>query len=109
MRGRRALFILLTMLLSSVHAANYPCSGKKGGVSHCAGERFVCNDGSISGSKRSCSAVFGGGSRLRNLLQAPPRASALGGCSCRSGNVCTCPRGGRYCITDSGGKSYVHR
>lgn len=33
-----------------------PCSGKKGGVSHCTKDgRFVCNDGSISKSKKICS------------------------------------------------------
>lgn len=31
-----------------------PCSGKKGGISHCSGSKFVCNDGTISKSKRSC-------------------------------------------------------
>ncbi|XDD44724.1 hypothetical protein AB3N58_17425 (plasmid) [Leptospira sp. WS60.C2] len=36
-------------------AANKPCSGKKGGVSHCTSDgRFVCNDGSISSSKKKC-------------------------------------------------------
>jgi len=34
---------------------NTPCSGKKGGVSHCDGTRFVCNDGSYSKSKKICS------------------------------------------------------
>jgi hypothetical protein len=29
-----------------------PCSGKKGGISHCQGSQFVCNDGSISKSKK---------------------------------------------------------
>lgn len=31
-----------------------PCSGKKGGVSHCSGGKFVCADGSISKSKKIC-------------------------------------------------------
>ncbi len=32
-----------------------PCSGSKGGISHCtAGGKFVCNDGSISASKKTC-------------------------------------------------------
>lgn len=31
-----------------------PCSGAKGGVSHCTKDgKFVCNDGSISRSKKS--------------------------------------------------------
>ena len=32
-----------------------PCSGKKGGISHCQGSKFVCNDGTISASKKVCS------------------------------------------------------
>lgn len=33
-----------------------PCSGAKGGISHCTSDgRFVCNDGSLSQSKRLCS------------------------------------------------------
>ncbi|EFU6053554.1 hypothetical protein HEM55_008620 [Escherichia coli] len=33
-----------------------PCSGSKGGVSHCTKDgKFVCNDGSISRSKKVCS------------------------------------------------------
>ncbi|EFA4204475.1 TPA: hypothetical protein IFC41_004651 [Escherichia coli] len=33
-----------------------PCSGAKGGISHCTSDgRFVCNDGSLSQSKRFCS------------------------------------------------------
>lgn len=31
-----------------------PYSGKKGGISHCAGTKFVCNDGSYSASKKIC-------------------------------------------------------
>lgn len=96
--------------LNSAHARNYPCSGKKGGVSHCVGDTFVCNDGSVSGSKRSCSAELGGGTSPRQLLAQPQRkSSAPGDCSCRSGNVCTGPRGGRYCMTDAGNKSYLKR
>ncbi|WP_236024223.1 YdcA family protein [Comamonas suwonensis] len=104
---------LLILVASSFNAysANYPCSGKKGGVAHCAGEQFVCNDGSISGSKRSCSAEMGGGaSRALSLMSQPkPSPSASGDCSCRSGNICTGPRGGQYCYSDSGRKSYVRR
>lgn len=38
-----------------------PCSGSKGGISHCQGATFVCNDGSVSASKKNCSAVHGRG------------------------------------------------
>lgn len=33
-----------------------PCSGSKGGISHCSGAIFMCNDGTASQSKRNCSA-----------------------------------------------------
>ena len=109
----RAVLACAVMASATFHvnAANYPCSGKKGGVAHCAGEQFVCNDGSISGSKRSCSAEMGGGaSRSLGLMPQPkPTKSAGGDCSCRSGNICTGPRGGQYCYSDSGRKSYVRR
>ena len=36
-------------------AQNTPCSGSKGGVDHCDGSKFVCKDGSVSGSKKMCS------------------------------------------------------
>lgn len=36
-------------------AKNTPCSQSKGGVSHCTTDgHFVCNDGSISKSKKIC-------------------------------------------------------
>lgn len=41
---------------STAEAANKPCSGKKGGISHCSGTKFVCNNGTISRSKQSCSS-----------------------------------------------------
>lgn len=104
----KVLLAVLCMLATTAQAANYPCSGSKGGVAHCAGAQFVCNDGSISGSKKVCSGAQGAGA-ARALL-APQRAAAVGGdCSCRAGNICTDPRGGQYCISDSGRKNYVRR
>ena len=35
-----------------------------------------------------------------------PAAESSGGCPCGSGVLCTGPRGGRYCITSGGSKSY---
>lgn len=32
-----------------------------------------------------------------------------GDCACGSGNICTGPRGGRYCLTASGNKNYQKR
>lgn len=43
-------------MFTTAQAANYPCSGRKGGVSHCMGQYFVCNDGTVSQSKKICSA-----------------------------------------------------
>jgi len=94
-------------LAASGAHANYPCSGGKGGVSHCAGALFVCNDGSISGSKKICTGPQGGGT-ARGLL-APPPSGGTGDCPCRSGRICTGPRGGQYCLSDSGAKSYLRR
>lgn len=58
---RASLFVLLALSLISTatHPANYPCSGKKGGVSHCESGRFICNDGSVSQSKKTCVAPGG--------------------------------------------------
>lgn len=51
--------IFLALLVCAIpldgYAANKPCSGKKGGVSHCSAGKFVCKDGSISASKKVCS------------------------------------------------------
>lgn len=52
------LLALLTFSFSSWSAA--PCSGKKGGISHCNGTQFVCNDGSESKSKKDCSSYING-------------------------------------------------
>lgn len=101
---RIALPLLVLCLAAPVaQAGNTPCSGRKGGIAGCDGETFVCNDGSISASKKDCSAMFGG----RTLSQ-PLRASESG-CGCGSGNYCTGPRGGVYCLTPSGKKSYKRR
>jgi hypothetical protein len=94
--------------LGLMHAAsaNTPCLGAKGGVHHCASGRFVCNDGSVSASKRIC----GGGDANAASFLAPPAASAAsGGCPCGTGTFCTGPHGGRYCLTPSGRKRYIPR
>jgi hypothetical protein len=106
MRFKSILLMLLLMLTVPLStAANYPCSGKKGGVSHCAGERFVCNDGSISGSKKICSANTS--QNLLPLLRTDNSDDAA--CGCRSHRYCTGPRGGQYCLDDRGKKSYLRR
>jgi hypothetical protein len=49
------IIMILLILPFTASAQNTPCSGKKGGVSHCDGSKFVCNDGSYSKSKSTCS------------------------------------------------------
>ncbi|MDR2240027.1 MAG: hypothetical protein LBE33_06240 [Zoogloeaceae bacterium] len=41
----------------TVSAASAPCGGSKGGISRCEGEKFICNDGSVSASKKKCSTA----------------------------------------------------
>jgi endonuclease G len=41
-------------------AGGKPCSGKKGGISHCEGSQFVCNDGSSSKSTKDCFSHING-------------------------------------------------
>ncbi|KAF0864619.1 hypothetical protein [Pseudomonas sp. LD120] len=106
--GWKPFFAVCLMLLCSAttQAGNQPCSGNKGGIAGCDGELFLCNDGSISGSKKNCALMFG-------QRSSTPRAESLlrdaQGCSCGSGSFCTGPRGGVYCLTPSGNKSYKRR
>ncbi|MFG6207509.1 YdcA family protein [Pseudomonas retamae] len=97
--------LLLVLFGAPALAANTPCSGKKGGINRCDGDLFLCNDGSISGSKKSCAAMFGERQQARpqNLLQSDD------GCACGTGSFCTGPRGGVYCLTPSGNKSYKRK
>lgn len=99
------LLVLFALTMAMGALANTPCSGAKGGVHHCANGRFVCNDGSVSASKRVCSG--GEGAASAQHLTPPPAAS--GSCPCSTGTFCTGPRGGRYCLTPSGRKSYIPR
>lgn len=54
--GLTIIAVAALLLAGPALGKNYPCSGSKGGVSHCENGRFVCNDGSISQSKRTCTA-----------------------------------------------------
>jgi hypothetical protein len=101
---------VVALLSHSSSAANTPCSGRKGGISHCQGSTFICNDGSISASRKNCALVMGGAIGLMGggLSEMTPAADS-GECSCRSGRYCIGPRGGRYCLTDSGKKSYLRK
>ena len=103
---RWVLWLALALFSAAAGAANYPCSGKKGGVERCVGEQFLCRDGSISASKRICSSVD---SPPASLTSKSPAASATGSCNCRDGQYCTGPRGGTFCYADSGKKSYLRK
>lgn len=107
--SRAIQWLALLCGLALMHAANAntPCSGAKGGVHHCASGSFVCNDGSVSASKRICT---GGDAKAAALLLTPSAPGAASdGCPCSTGTFCTGPRGGHYCLTPSGRKSYIPR
>ncbi|MGE4372272.1 MAG: hypothetical protein AB7E29_05090 [Xanthobacter sp.] len=53
--GTFTVALPLTLATTPAIAANQPCSGKKGGISYCRGDKFVCKDGSTSASKKKCS------------------------------------------------------
>ena len=102
-----ATSLALVMTLQPV-LANTPCSGRKGGIDHCQGSTFICRDGSVSASRKSCEATMGAVGLLGvGVGEMQPTRS--GECSCRGASYCTGPRGGRYCITDSGKKSYLRQ
>lgn len=69
------LFLVFSILLTFQAEAGrgrQPCSGSKGGIAHCTSDgRFVCNDGSLSQSKRFCS----GYNSLEVSNQVKPSAS----------------------------------
>ncbi len=48
------LLVLNSISITEAGRGRQPCSGSKGGISHCDGSKFVCKDGSISGSKKIC-------------------------------------------------------
>jgi hypothetical protein len=50
-----AILIAALSFSNLADARNTPCSGKKGGVARCTADgKFLCQDGSISKSKRLC-------------------------------------------------------
>ncbi|PND33161.1 hypothetical protein C1I89_11680 [Achromobacter pulmonis] len=106
MTMRLGLLLLAVLFAASAHSANYPCSGKKGGVDRCVGTQFLCRDGSISASKRVCSNPDAG---VSPLTSKPSPSGANGACSCGAGQYCTGPRGGTFCYTHSGKKSYLRK
>lgn len=103
----RTAFVIAVLVASTAsEAANTPCSGRKGGIDRCQGETFICRDGSVSASKKSCTATMGTAALLGG---APEKMTPTPSedCSCRSGKFCVGSRGGHYCLSDSGKKSYL--
>lgn len=48
MKKLALILVMGTLVSFYADAGRKPCSGSKGGISHCtAGGKFVCNDGSI--------------------------------------------------------------
>ena len=57
---KKYLGTLLLLISANGFAADLPpCSGNKGGINHCEGTQFICNDGKVSGSKKDCTAIMG--------------------------------------------------
>lgn len=72
---------LLTAILCTsltAFAANTPCSGSKGGIDHCDGDKFVCKDGSYSGSKKICSG-YGNSKKTTKSTTKQKTPSTTGG------------------------------
>lgn len=73
---RKLIFLMVSGILFTAQAdaarGRQPCSGSKGGIAHCTSDgSFVCNDGSLSQSKRFCSGY--GSSEVSNPVK--PSAS----------------------------------
>lgn len=106
--------LFLVVSISANARGREPCSGAKSGISHCQGATFVCNDGSVSASKKHCARQYGNRlSNARGLISnsrdMTPATRSASKCACRSGSYCTGPRGGQFCYSDSGAKSYLRR
>ena len=53
------ILMMFLLLISTISYAGSPCSGNKGGINHCDGSKFNCNDGSLSASAKNCSVYMG--------------------------------------------------
>lgn len=45
---------LLTMSTSAIANGRQPCDRGAGGIAYCVGSKFICNNGRVSGSKKTC-------------------------------------------------------
>lgn len=58
MKKFAVLSIALLVGLSTAQARNTPCSGSKGGIKACTSDgKFMCNDGTLSKSKKICGGI----------------------------------------------------
>lgn len=69
---RIVVALIVALAGSPATATNTPCSGAKGGIAHCRGNLFVCQDGSTSGSKKDCRTYDGG---MHNTDKSDPHPS----------------------------------
>lgn len=56
---KKLLTLSLLSLFTHAYADSLPCRGNKGGIHHCEGSKFICNDGTASTSKKDCSVLMG--------------------------------------------------
>jgi hypothetical protein len=67
-KSRAGLMYFLLISVSMLAEANgrMPCDRGAGGIAYCIGDKFVCNDGRISGSKKICdSSIHGNGEKKK--------------------------------------------
>ncbi len=68
--------LLAAASMSLTFAANTPCSGKKGGIAGCQNGKFLCNDGTISASKKTCGAGDAPTASSVPASKAPPSSAS---------------------------------
>lgn len=98
---RRGLFtalFALALMPTVAEARGRGGSGARRSSGRSAGRRST----RASSSDRRGAAASGGYAPVAS-------AAPAGDCGCNTGNVCTGPRGGRYCITAAGNKRYLKR
>lgn len=111
-RGRLPMATLWTATLAYIclsasgAMANEPCSGRKGCISNCQGDSSSVTT-ALSASKGSCVTYMGGIGLLGGSAEMRPRTDGI--CSCREGQCCAGPKGGRFCIKDNGRKSCLRK
>lgn len=63
--GALALAAFAFSATATAGNGRHPCDRGAGGVSHCSGEKFICANGTTSGTKKICDAkVYGSAPRF---------------------------------------------